>query len=62
MFETINSGILAKEILELVRKLEQMYLVSVKTVLANLLLFTASDITFSSIDTGTFSICIKYFN
>uniref|UniRef100_A0AC35FXQ3 Vacuolar protein sorting-associated protein 51 homolog n=1 Tax=Panagrolaimus sp. PS1159 TaxID=55785 RepID=A0AC35FXQ3_9BILA len=54
MEETRNTQLSAAEILQLIHKLEQNFLVSVKTTLANLLLFTASDITFSSIDTVYF--------
>uniref|UniRef100_A0AC34FEP0 Vacuolar protein sorting-associated protein 51 homolog n=1 Tax=Panagrolaimus sp. ES5 TaxID=591445 RepID=A0AC34FEP0_9BILA len=52
--ETRNTTLSSTEISQLVQKLEQSFLVSVKTTLANLLLFTASDITFSSIDTVYF--------
>uniref|UniRef100_A0A914XT87 Vacuolar protein sorting-associated protein 51 homolog n=1 Tax=Panagrolaimus superbus TaxID=310955 RepID=A0A914XT87_9BILA len=52
--ETRNTELSSTEISQLVQKLEQNFLVSVKTTLANLLLFTASDITFSSIDTVYF--------
>ena len=38
------------DVSQMIHKLEQTYLVAVKTTLANLLLFTASDITFSAID------------
>uniref|UniRef100_A0A914Y6J0 Vacuolar protein sorting-associated protein 51 homolog n=1 Tax=Panagrolaimus superbus TaxID=310955 RepID=A0A914Y6J0_9BILA len=51
--ETRNTQLSAAEISQLIHKLEQNFLVSVKTTLANLLLFTASDITFSSIDTAS---------
>jgi hypothetical protein len=54
MEETRNNQLSAAEISQLIHKLEQNFLVSVKTTLANLLLFTASDITFSSIDTVYF--------
>jgi hypothetical protein len=54
MEETRNTQLSAAEISQLIHKLEQNFLVSVKTTLANLLLFTASDITFSSIDTVYF--------
>ncbi|KAE9556197.1 hypothetical protein FO519_000536 [Halicephalobus sp. NKZ332] len=42
------------DVSQMIHKLEQTYLVAVKTTLANLLLFTASDITFSAIDQACF--------
>ena len=48
------------EISQLIHKMEQTFLVSIKTTLANLLLFTASDITFSTIDVGMLPrVCVQ---
>lgn len=41
-----------QDVLQYIHKLEQSFLIAVKTSLANLLLFTASDITFAGNDPG----------
>ncbi|KAH7728437.1 Protein VPS-51 a [Aphelenchoides avenae] len=55
LYKAVESGpIIDQEAAELVKKLEQAFTTAVKTALGNLLLFTASDITFSSLDPSVF--------
>jgi hypothetical protein len=49
-----STSLSSPELLSLVNQLEQAFLVAVKSALANLLLFTASDITFATLDPALF--------